>query len=251
MASCLARGLVYLRRLVSQSPSSITLTSIARHLPLLFFGHRAIAKTSSQSHFPNKATITMRFFAVAVTALAAMPLGLADRPRPDLRRPDSEFEIRAKIENTRIETRPGVETRPRVETTPAQRIKPNEDKSEKQKADDPNTDLDTKKNSKKNSKTNTNTCPVVPVLTQKIVCDNLGIFADDLDAIYDLVKPLQCGETKDYCWIPVRQALYDLEFKLDAFDKLIDESDLTKCFECRDESKIACCYRRVSLSLAG
>jgi hypothetical protein len=172
----------------------------------------------------------MRFLTVAVTALAAMPLGLADRPRPDLRRPDSEFEIKSKIENTK------------VETTPAHRIKLGEEKKpEKKKADEPSTDLDTKKK----TKTKTNTCPVVPVLTQKIVCDNLELFADELDAIYDLVKPLQCGESKDYCWIPVRQALYDLEFQLDAFDKLIDESDLTKCFECRDEAKIACCYRRV------
>lgn len=178
----------------------------------------------------------MRFLTVAVTALAAMPLGLADKRRPSLRRPDGGFELKAKFENARIETTPDAETGPRIETTPAQRIKPGEKKCEK-KADD--------------TKKKTNTCPVVPILTQKIVCDKLESFADELDAIYDLVKPLQCGETKDYCWIPVRQALYDLEFKLDDFDKLIDQSDLTKCFECRDESKIACCYHRVGPCLTG
>lgn len=48
---------------------------------------------------------------------------------------------------------------------------------------------------------------------------------------------------------PVWKAIYHIECQLDELDKLIDRSNLDKCFDCRQESKIACCYKTVSLML--
>jgi hypothetical protein len=45
---------------------------------------------------------------------------------------------------------------------------------------------------------------------------------------------------------PVWKAIYAIEFQLDELDKLIDKAPLDKCFDCRQESKIACCYKTVS-----
>lgn len=47
---------------------------------------------------------------------------------------------------------------------------------------------------------------------------------------------------------PVKKALYEIEDQLDALDKAIDKSNLDKCFDCRQESRIACCYKTVSLT---
>lgn len=84
-------------------------------------------------------------------------------------------------------------------------------------------------------------------LEEEYVCEKLNDFADDADFIYELVKVLECGDDGDHCWEPVRKALYELEFELDLFDTDIDNSDLSKCWNCGEEGTISCCYRRVSL----
>lgn len=139
----------------------------------------------------------MRFVTFAVTALAAMPFGLADPAREGGRKQGGRLN-KAKL---------------------------NELQS--------------------NKKTTTNAEINIPELTSELVCDDLGIVTASADAIYDLVKSLDgdCDQTES--WVPVREAIYTLEFQLDAFDIIIDQFDLTKCFECRDESKIACCFRSV------
>lgn len=83
-------------------------------------------------------------------------------------------------------------------------------------------------------------------LEEEYVCDKLTHFAEDADFIYELVKVLECGDDGDHCWEPVRKAIYELEFELDLFDTDIDNSDLSKCWDCGEETGIACCYRRVS-----
>lgn len=82
-------------------------------------------------------------------------------------------------------------------------------------------------------------------LTEEFVCDRLSGFAEEADFIYELTKVLECGDDRTRCWEPVRKAIYELEFSLDLFDTDIDNSDLSKCWECHQESKIGCCYRRV------
>ena len=52
------------------------------------------------------------------------------------------------------------------------------------------------------------------------------------------------------CSKPVWRAIYAIEYQIDELDKLIDKSSLDKCFDCRQESKIACCYKTVSSSPA-
>lgn len=147
----------------------------------------------------------MKFFAFAVTALAAMPCVLA-----------------VAKENK------GGENKKSYDVT-----NKNYQEVEQQKAD-------VSKNAEK--------CPKPEPLTEKFVCEKLNEFASAADFIYDLVEVLKCGSDNNHCWEPVRRAIYELEFELDIFDKSIDESDLHKCFACRDESKIACCYRRVRVN---
>ncbi|KAH7008037.1 hypothetical protein EDB80DRAFT_425751 [Ilyonectria destructans] len=80
------------------------------------------------------------------------------------------------------------------------------------------------------------------VLTEHIVCKKLNCLADRAEEITYFIKGLECGHD-DNCWKKVKNALYELEFDLDIFDRTIDKSDLNKCFTCTEESKIACCYR--------
>ncbi|KFA60928.1 hypothetical protein S40285_05798 [Stachybotrys chlorohalonatus IBT 40285] len=80
-------------------------------------------------------------------------------------------------------------------------------------------------------------------LTEKIVCEKLHFFAAEADYIYDLVKSIDCDDRNARCWEPVKKALYELEWELDLFDTKIDKSNLNKCWDCRQEGKIACCYR--------
>jgi hypothetical protein len=84
-------------------------------------------------------------------------------------------------------------------------------------------------------------------LTEKIVCEKLHFFAAEADYIYDLVKSIDCDDRNARCWEPVKKALYELEWELDLFDTKIDKSNLNKCWDCRQEGKIACCYRTVSV----
>ncbi|KAH7152493.1 hypothetical protein B0J13DRAFT_620047 [Dactylonectria estremocensis] len=78
-------------------------------------------------------------------------------------------------------------------------------------------------------------------LTVHVVCDKLNCLATKIDDIAHFIKGLECGYD-DKCWKKVKDALYELEFELDIFDTKIDKSDLSKCFTCTEESKIACCY---------
>ncbi|KAL2211996.1 hypothetical protein CC79DRAFT_1364283 [Sarocladium strictum] len=48
---------------------------------------------------------------------------------------------------------------------------------------------------------------------------------------------------------PVWQAIYAIEYQLDELDKIIDKSPLDKCFDCRQESKLACCYKTYAEAL--
>ncbi|KAH7318741.1 hypothetical protein B0I35DRAFT_409581 [Stachybotrys elegans] len=86
-------------------------------------------------------------------------------------------------------------------------------------------------------------------LTDKFVCEKLHFFAREADYIYELVKVIDCEDRSPKCWEPVRKAIYDLEWEQDLFDTKIDKSDLNKCFDCRQEGKIACCYREYAASI--
>ncbi|KAH8174202.1 hypothetical protein LIA77_05621 [Sarocladium implicatum] len=72
------------------------------------------------------------------------------------------------------------------------------------------------------------------VVTDCLLCKKLNYFADELYYIWD---------------IPVWKAIYAIEYQIDELDELIDKSPLDSCFDCRQESKIACCYKTYAEAL--
>ncbi|KAK0392207.1 hypothetical protein NLU13_1705 [Sarocladium strictum] len=82
------------------------------------------------------------------------------------------------------------------------------------------------------------------VLTDCFLCKKLNLFADELYYVSDIVWRLKCRDGK-----PVWKAIYLIESQLDELDKLIDKSPLDSCFDCRQESKIACCYKTYAEAL--
>uniref|UniRef100_A0A8H7NGS9 Uncharacterized protein n=1 Tax=Bionectria ochroleuca TaxID=29856 RepID=A0A8H7NGS9_BIOOC len=86
-------------------------------------------------------------------------------------------------------------------------------------------------------------------LTAKCICERLHHLAHKADHLFDYVKDIKCGNGDRECWEPVRKALYELEWKLDLFDRAIDKSSLDKCFSEEEEAHIARCYCRYAEAL--
>ncbi|CAI6100466.1 unnamed protein product [Clonostachys chloroleuca] len=86
-------------------------------------------------------------------------------------------------------------------------------------------------------------------LTAKCICGRLHHLAHKADHLFDYVKDIKCGNGDRECWEPVRKALYELEWKLDLFDRAIDKSNLDKCFSEEEETHIARCYCRYAEAL--
>ncbi|CAG9999909.1 unnamed protein product [Clonostachys byssicola] len=86
-------------------------------------------------------------------------------------------------------------------------------------------------------------------LTAKCICERLHHLAHKADHLFDFVKDIKCGNGDRECWEPVRKALYELEWKLDLFDRAIDKSSLDKCFSEEEEAHIARCYCRYAEAL--
>ena len=101
-------------------------------------------------------------------------------------------------------------------------------------------------------------------LTEHEVCKYLGKFADELERIYYEIEAVKSyGHGHDYknkhgheevyhrgrSYEKIVEQIYLLEFQLDLFDTEIDLSSLDVCWDCAQESQIACCYRNYAEAL--
>lgn len=175
--------------------------------------------------------ITMRFLTIAVTALAAIPCGLAI--------PDGKP---SKLVSTNKNTNNNVQSVGKANTLDRLGLSTAKTNDLLSKANELAGNV--KANNRKTKTTNTET--VRPELKAEVLCEILEALADEIDKIYIIVKKLDCGCDSSDRWEKIRDDLYLIESYLNQVNNYyIDPSDLSKCFECREESKIACCYRRV------
>lgn len=84
-------------------------------------------------------------------------------------------------------------------------------------------------------------------LKPELVCERIKTIASKVDDLHEVVKGTECKTEEDpLCWVPVRDALYEIEAAELEFHEKLYQSSSEESWTCKQESRIKLCYKTVS-----